>query len=181
MIEVNFFLSVWLKEVPTYAGIFVQLTLLNSLVEVLLNSSETLNRATGKIRNFQLLASSAQFAILIASYIALKITANPILVVSMANIIYLLIFVPRILVNKPYVGMTLGYYYNEVLQGIIMMSVISAALSLLPLMFMSDGWLRLITVGFISSISIIITSAIFVLTKGERNMVVSFVKSKLAH
>ena len=159
----------------------MQLTLLNSLVEVLLNSSETLNRATGKIRNFQLLVSAAQFAILIASYIALKVTANPILVVAMANIMYLLIFAPRILVNKPYVGMTFGYYYKEVLQGIIMMSVISAALSLLPLMFMSDGWLRLITVGLISSITIIITSAIFVLTKGERNMVVSFVKSKLAH
>lgn len=181
MIEINFFLSVWFKEVPAFAGIFVQLTLLNSLVEVLLNSSETLNRATGKIRNFQLIVSAAQFAILIASYIALKVTANPILVVAMANIMYLLIFAPRILVNKPYVGMTFGYYYKEVLQGIIMMSVISAALSLLPLMFMSDGWLRLITVGLISSITIIITSAIFVLTKGERNMVVSFVKSKLAH
>ena len=181
MIEVDFFLSVWLKEVPAFAGIFVQLTLLNSLVEVLLNSSETLNKAIGKIRNFQLIVSAAQFAILIASYIALKLTANPILVVAMANIMYLLIFAPRILVNKPYVGMTFGYYYKEVLQGIIMMSVISAALSLLPLMFMSDGWLRLITVGLISSITIIITSAIFVLTKGERNMVVSFVKSKLIH
>ena len=43
MIEVDFFLSVWLKEVPAFAGIFVQLTLLYSLVEVLLNSNEILN------------------------------------------------------------------------------------------------------------------------------------------
>lgn len=181
MIEVDFFLSVWLKKVPAFAGIFVQLTLLNSLVEVLLNSSETLNKATGKIRNFQLIVSAAQFAILIASYIALKVTANPTLVVAMTNIIYLFVFIPRILVNKPYVGMTFGYYYKEVLQGIIVMSVISASLSLLPLMFMSDGWIRLITVSLVSSISIIITSALFVLTKGERNMVSNFVYNKLKH
>lgn len=49
MFEVDFFLSKWLTEVPTYAGIFVQLTFLNTLVETLLNSNETLNRASGKI------------------------------------------------------------------------------------------------------------------------------------
>lgn len=41
MFEVDFFLSKWLTEVPTYAGIFVQLTFLNTLVETLLNSNET--------------------------------------------------------------------------------------------------------------------------------------------
>lgn len=41
MFEVDFFLSKWLTEVPTYAGIFVQLTFLNTLVETLLNSNES--------------------------------------------------------------------------------------------------------------------------------------------
>ena len=45
MFEVDFFLSKWLTEVPTYAGIFVQLTFLNTLVETLLNSNETLNKS----------------------------------------------------------------------------------------------------------------------------------------
>lgn len=54
MFEVDFFLSKWLTEVPTYAGIFVQLTFLNTLVETLLNSNETLNRASGKSANSRL-------------------------------------------------------------------------------------------------------------------------------
>lgn len=41
MFEVDFFLSKWLTEMPPYAGIFVQLTFLNTLVEILLNSNET--------------------------------------------------------------------------------------------------------------------------------------------
>lgn len=59
---------------PPYAGIFVQLTFLNTLVEILLNSNETLNRASGKIRKFQIIISVAQLLILIVSYIVLEIT-----------------------------------------------------------------------------------------------------------
>ena len=68
MFEVDFFLSKWLTEMPPYAGIFVQLTFLNTLVEILLNSNETLNRASGKIRKFQIIISVAQLLILIVSY-----------------------------------------------------------------------------------------------------------------
>ena len=42
---------------PPYAGIFVQLTFLNTLVEILLNSNETLNRASGKNRQIQIIIS----------------------------------------------------------------------------------------------------------------------------
>ena len=86
MFEVDFFLSKWLTEVPTYAGIFVQLTFLNTLVETLLNSNETLNRASGKIRKFQIIISVAQLLILIVSYIVLEITGNSILTVQMSFI-----------------------------------------------------------------------------------------------
>ena len=101
MFEVDFFLSKWLTEMPPYAGIFVQLTFLNTLVEILLNSNETLNRASGKIRKFQIIISVAQLLILIVSYIVLEITGNSILTVAVTNVIYLLIFIPRITVNKP--------------------------------------------------------------------------------
>ena len=97
---------------PPYAGIFVQLTFLNTLVEILLNSNETLNRASGKIRKFQIIISVAQLLILIVSYIVLEITGNSILTVAVTNVIYLLIFIPRITVNKPYIGITFGYFFQ---------------------------------------------------------------------
>ena len=116
MFEVDFFLSKWLTEMPPYAGIFVQLTFLNTLVEILLNSNETLNRASGKIRKFQIIISVAQLLILIVSYIVLEITGNSILTVAVTNVIYLLIFIPRITVNKPYIGITFGYFFKHTLR-----------------------------------------------------------------
>ena len=178
--EVDFLLSKWLKEVPPYAGAFVQLSLLNSLVEVLLNSSEILNRASGKIRNFQILVSVTQILILLFSYIIIDITSNPVWAMAVTNILYIMIFVPRIIINKPFIGITFGYYFRKVLCGIIIMSVLSLTISLIPIYFLDDGWLRLAIVSMVSTMSIILFSYLFVLTKGEKETISNFIKKKLS-
>lgn len=178
MLEVDFFLSKWLADVPPYTGIFVQLILLNTLVDVLLNSSLTLNRASGKIRNFQILVSVAQLMILIVSYIVLNMTGNPVWTVAVNNIIYLLIFIPRVTVNKPFIGMTFRYFFNQALKGILIVTLLSAGVCLLFQAFCSQGWLRLIGTCIISSIAIGITSWLFALTAGERTKVGGFLRKK---
>ena len=179
MLEINFILSVWLKEVPRYAGIFVQLVLLNSLIEILVNTSEVLNAATGKIRNYQIIVSSVQMGIVFFSYLVVSITNNPILTMAVSNILYLLVFVPRILSNKPYVGITFGFYYKNVLQGILLMIITTTSLTLIPVLLMTDGWERLVVVGSVSTISSIVSSFIFVLSNGEKDKILGFVKRKI--
>lgn len=176
IIEVNFLLSIWLKEIPAYTNTFVQLTILNSLVEVLLNSSEIMNSASGKIRNYQLIVSSTQFLIVIFSYIIVNTTQNPIWTIIVTNIFYLLIFVPRIIANKPFIGITFSYYFQHVLKGILVMSLLSAAISSIPTLFFSEGWLRLIITCLLSIISISVFSCIFVLTKNEQQNILNFIK-----
>lgn len=179
MIEIDFFLSVWLKEVPHYTNAFVELLFLNTLLEVLLNSSESLNRASGKIKKYQLLISISQLFILIFSYLTLKFTQNPILTVSMSNIIYLLIFIPRITINKPFVGITFQYYYKHVLRGVIIMSLISSLISITPTFLMKEGWIRFFITTSISFITILVTSYCLVLTQDEREKIKTFCKQKL--
>ena len=179
MLEIDFILSIWLKEVPRYAGIFVQLVLLNSLIEILVNTSEVLNAATGKIRNYQIIVSSVQMGIVFFSYLVVSITNNPILTMAVSNILYLLVFVPRILSNKPYVGITFGFYYKNVLQGILLMIITTTSLTLIPVLLMTDGWERLVVVGSVSTISSIVSSFIFVLSNGEKDKILGFVKRKI--
>lgn len=179
MFEVDFFLSKWLVDIPPYAGFFVQLTLLNSLVEILLNSNEILNRASGKIRNFQILVSIAQLLILITSYIVINTTGNPVWAVAMTNIIYLLIFIPRVTVNKPFIGITFKYFFNQALKGILIVTLLSTGICLLFQTFFSQGWLRLLGTCIISSITIGVTSWVFALTAGERTKVGGFLRKKL--
>lgn len=179
ILEIHFLLSQWLKEVPPYAGVFVQLSLIYSLVEVLLGSSETLNRASGKIRNFQILVSITQLLILVFSYLTISITENPIWTVATTNIFYLLIFIPRVIINKPFINITFTYYFKKVLGGILIMSILSIIISLIPVYYLQEGWSRLIIVGIVSTISIIVFSYLFVLTKGEKLKILNFVQYKL--
>lgn len=180
ILEIHFLLSQWLKEVPPYAGVFVQLSLIYSLVEVLLGSSETLNRASGKIKNFQILVSITQLLILVFSYLIISVTKNPIWTVAITNIFYLLIFIPRVIINKPFINITFTYYFKKVLSGILIMSVLSIIISLIPVYYLQEGWSRLIIVSVISTISIIVFSYLFVLTKGEKLKILNFVQYKLS-
>ena len=164
---------------PPYAGIFVQLTFLNTLVEILLNSNETLNRASGKIRKLQIIISVAQLLILIVSYIVLEITSNPILTVAVTNVTYLLIFIPHITVNKPFIGITFGYFFKHTLRGVMIVTCISTFICFAFLSGMEQGWIRLFGTGIVSTLTIAITSWFFTLTKGERERTSSFIRKKI--
>lgn len=179
ILETDFLLSKWLTEVPPYAKEFVQLSLLNSLIEILLNSSETLNRASGKIKKFQILVSITQLLILLCSYIVVNTTNNPIWTMSVTNILYLIIFIPRILINKPFIGITFNYYFRNVLSRVFIMSILSTIIAYIPIYYIEDGWIRLFIVCIISTLSITINSYIFVLTKNEKNKVSTIIKKKL--
>lgn len=179
MLEVDFFLSKWLTEVPPYTGIFVQLILINALLEVLLFSNDELNRATGKIRNFEILISTAQISILVFSYIVLRTTNNPIFTVTVTNLIYLLIFIPRIMINTPFSGITFKYFFKHVLKGILTVTVISATICIFFQSLIEQGWLRLLGTCSISTIIIIITSWGFVLTNGEKEKIKHFIRKKI--
>lgn len=180
MLEVDFFLSKWLTDVPPYTGIFIQLILLNSLLEILLNSNDELNRATGKIRNLEILISVAQLLILILSYVVINLTGNPILTAATANIVYLLIFIPRIIINTPFSGITFGYFFRHVLKGVLSVTIISLVVCVLFQLNFEQGWLRFVGTCIISTLTIIITSWIFVLTDIERGNIEHFIKKKIS-
>lgn len=179
-IETDFFLSIWLKETPTYTSILIRLLLLNTLLEVLLNSIDNLNSATGKIKKYQILISVSQIFILLCSYLTLEISHNPILTISVSNVIYLIIFIPRIIINKPFIGITFKYYYKHVLHGVLIMSLISSLLSTIPIYFMNEGWLRFFITGALSFTTIIISSYYLILTPNERDKIYNIIKTKIS-
>ena len=178
IIEIDFILSVWLKEVPAYSNIFVQLILMNSLVEVLTNSSETLNNASGKIRHYQILMCIVQSSIFIGSYVVLSFTDNVVLAIAVSNIILLIAFIFRILSNKPFIGITFAYYFENVLKGVFIVVFISSLVSIIPLFVLNEGWTRLFVVGFVSTISIALSAYHFVLLRGEREKIIGAVKKR---
>ena len=179
MIEINFLLSIWLKDVPSYAGSFARLSILYSLTDVLIFTIETLIKATGKIKRNQILLCISQYIILFLSFLVINFTRSPILTVAIYNIVYIIIFVPRIVINRPFIGISFIYFYKNVLNGIIITSLLSIFFSMIPLFLMESGWCRLILVCFISTVSIFVFSYNIVFTKSERKVLLDITRNKL--
>ena len=70
-------LGFWLKEVPEYTIVFVQLVLINGIVDSFDGPLSSAALSTGKIRSYELAISSVFLANIPISYIALCLGCNP--------------------------------------------------------------------------------------------------------
>lgn len=179
LMETDFIMSVWLKEVPPYAGIFVRLALLNTMVEILLNTSETVNAASGKIRNYQILVGSTQLLILVGSIGVVRLTANPVYTMAVTNVLYLLIFVPRVLANKPFIRISWAYYARSVLKDVVLATSVALLGCLAWLTLMQPGWARLVCVGTTSTALVVGYVYGFVLGRAEKEKIHSLIRNRL--
>lgn len=179
MMEIDFVLKVWLKEVPEYTSAFVELTMLYTLTDVLLNSSLVLNNSTGKIRTYQMLISTTQFFIVICSYVVMKITNSPIWTSAVMNILYLFIFIPRIQLNKRYVGLDFKMYFNRVLSKVLFVTVCVFVPTYFVHCCMDMSWLRLILTTITSIVMLGIFTYIIALTEDEKIMLKQCVINKI--
>lgn len=179
MIEVDFVLGVWLKDVPEYSGVFVRLSILWAFVDVLVGTSLTLNNSIGKIRNYQIMLSTAQFSIVIFSYIIMKVTDNPIWTVAVTNFVYLALFVPRIQMNKKYTGVAFGTFCKVVLFRVLLVTFTAWLPSYALHRVMPCGWCRLFMVAGVSTASLAVSTFAFALSSKERNSVKKFILNKI--
>lgn len=89
-------LDLWLVEVPDYAVIFVQLTLVVGIVSSLSRPLMTAQNATGNVRNYQVVVGGIVLLNLPLCFIALKLGADASVVVVIALVIELLALFVRV-------------------------------------------------------------------------------------
>lgn len=73
LIETQFVLDIWLKDVPQYAVLFTRLMIINGLIDVIINPLAAAIQASGRIKWYQIFYGSTLLLILPVSYIGLKV------------------------------------------------------------------------------------------------------------
>ena len=139
----------------------------------------TLNSATGKIRNYQLLLSIGYLLIFVGSYLVLNLSNSPVLAMAVTNVVNVIMLFPRLHITKDILGITIGYFFREVLFKLAVMSVISATICLLYMHYVEDGWVRFFSVCILSTLSIAVISYRVVFTFNERKVVVEMARKKV--
>lgn len=95
IINADFILHIWLKEVPDYTVAFIQIMLFEKMVASISSPLITIQNATGQVRKFQLVVGGILLLNVPLVYISLKLGASPIFAAIIALAVELATSVAR--------------------------------------------------------------------------------------
>ena len=125
LLECEFVLSIWLKEVPQHAVQFTQLMLIFLVIDAISAPLWISVQAIGNIRNYQLLMSFLILLNLPFSYLVLHQGYEPEKVLIIRVIINLITFLVRIVYLKRRISFPANKYIKEVLGVIVLVLILS--------------------------------------------------------
>lgn len=172
ILETNTILTIWLKNPPAYAAIFLQWIIISSFVDtVLANSLVTSMFATGKIKRYQIIVTTVGCLVFPLSWLAFELGFQPQIGYVLYFIIYSILLGVRLYLLKDMVKLPLMMYVREVLYRVIPVMVVCFAIPGLLCFTMEADWTRMIAVCILS-VFVTSTSEYFIgMTKKERNFI----------
>ncbi len=164
LLETDFILKLWLKEVPEYTSIFIKLMIVNSLITNMSAAIPAVVHATGKIKYFQLILSTLLLMGLPASYFLLKLGFPPyVLPLSYIVIAIINLFVMQILLKRIVQFDIMEFFYKAYFK-MIMVAIAISPLFLLENIF-EPNMLRFVGITLLSVFWLL--TAIYLLGMGK--------------
>ena len=175
LLETDFVLTVWLKQYPDHSLNFVRLVLILSLIDSLSNTLITLQNATGKIRNYQLVVGGILLLNFPLSYFFLTARFAPEATYIVAISVAICCMIARLMFVRKSAMFPMGRFLRNVVLNVILVAICAIIFPVIIHISMPYGWGRFLVVGFTSVIAT--TSAI--LWVGCNNNERSFIFEKV--
>lgn len=169
LIETNFVLTIWLKNVPRDTVVFTQLMIAISLIYTLANPCVTANQATGKVKVYQAVVGGILLLIVPISYVVLNMGAPAYSVFIVHFCVESIAQFARMIMLRKLIQLPLSAYLVNIYIPVILVISIATLLPFYVHTLFLEGWLRFIIVGLTSIFSVSLTVFTFGLTKGERH------------
>jgi Na+-driven multidrug efflux pump len=182
MLEIDFILGIWLKEVPYYASTFSKWAIILCIARTLQNTHSPLFLATGDVKKLQIVAGGIMLLNLPLSYIALKIGCQPVVTMIIGVCIEFLVMWIAFYYLKTNVGFPIGKYYKQVVIPIIFTAAIAALLpAYIRYNLLDEGFLRFVVVTVVSVIITSILSYLFVINNSEKTILRKYIVNKISN
>lgn len=181
LLNTEYILQLWLKEPPEHTMFFVQLCLINLLIDCLSNPLMIGAQATGNIKWYQIIVGSLVFLNLPISYLILKLGFEPHSVYMVSIVISLISLQFRLYFLKKVMNFNLKNYYAQVLfKALCLVAVtilfIYAIKTYMPYV---DSFLLFIVETVISGLFTIVLIMLFGIDNQERNFIIKIIKNKI--
>lgn len=176
VIDPELFMKIWLTAVPVDTIPFVQLILIQSLIDTLCLPLQTLNQASGKIKWYQITAGGLLLINFPTSYVFLKFGFPASCVFFIAIIISILGIIVRLSVLHYLISFPVKEFILEVICKVLPVAFITLILSLLVKYIMLENTSMRWTVAFLSTFITISSIYTLGLYANERQFLVMKLK-----
>ena len=179
LLNTEYLLHLWLNIVPDHAVLFVQLTLVFTMIESISGPLITAQLATGKIRNYQLVVGGLQMANLPVSYIFLKNGAMPEILLYVAIFFSVCCLASRLYMLRDMINLHVMGFLRNVVCNVLFVSIVSATIPLVIKGLMPENFVSFFVMSLLS-VTFTILSVLFVgCKKDERQLIRSHGKKFL--
>ena len=171
LLNTDYLLHLWLKTVPDHSVLFVQLTLVFTMIESISSPLITAQLATGKIRNYQLVVGGLQIMNVPVSYIVLKLGGVPETILYVAIFISVLCLCARLYMLRIGIHLNIRLFVVKVLFNILIVSIISAIIPISLQLIMKENFMSFVLISSVCLISTAFSIFFIGCNKSERKFV----------
>jgi O-antigen/teichoic acid export membrane protein len=175
-LEMDFVLSLWLSQVNEYMIVFTRLILIYSLINIIESPLTQAARATGRIRNYQILVGIVTLLTVPVSYLLFKLGYPPETTFIVLVVVYFVAFFIRLGVLKSLVDFPVRDYMHHVFFIIMGITILASIIPGFIYFYVPDGILRFFLIILSSTISMLSMVFLFGLNKNEKNLLFGYIK-----
>lgn len=172
ILDTDTILTLWLKNPPTYASVFLKWIIISSFMDtVLANSLVTSMFATGNIKKYQITVTIVGCLVFPLSWAAFQLGFEPQVGYILYFIIYSILLFVRLYLLRDMVKLPIMMYVREVLFKVLPIMVISFAIPSILLIVMDNGIIRLVALIVLCMIVNSVTSYYLGLNESEKKYI----------
>jgi O-antigen/teichoic acid export membrane protein len=179
LFNTEYVMSLWLKDVPDHAVLFVQLFLVFTLSESISLPLITAMFATGKVRDYQIVVGGLQLLNLPLSYLFLKAGAIPEVTVIVAIALSHICLFARLHMLKRSIGISPVEFIRRVYLNVLGVASVAIVLPLVFLQFNLTGAYGFLIQAGVAVVSAVLSVAFVGCTGSERQEAYGFIMNRL--
>jgi O-antigen/teichoic acid export membrane protein len=176
LIETEFLLGIWLKEVPGFTVVFVRLVLIISIIESLSKTLIQTMFATGDIKKYQIIVGSVTVLNLPLAILFLYLGFKPEITLVIGVVIAIFALFVRLKMLKSMVSLNVRKYLTKVVLVVFTVSVLAISIPLAISFFMEQGFARFLITGFSSIVFVAVSVFLVGLSVSEKDYIISKMK-----
>lgn len=171
IIEAPFILDLWLKEVPEYTVIFLQIAIFTAMLNTLSNPLIVTMHATGKVRDYQIVVGGLSLLTLPLVYITLKFGAEPYHAMIIAFVVEFACHLARLYMLKRMISFPIIGYLRNVTFRVYAITLLAMIIPVIVHNSIESEIPRFLLVSIISLISTLSIGYVLGFNKEERAMI----------